>query len=401
MTEHNLEELPLWNEKKSDEVDTELKVEREDEGANSDAHPWDPDKIRITTKHFTLREVVDQIQDKDIDLAPDFQRDYVWDTRQKIKLVESVLLGIPLPAFYFNQDSSGIYQIVDGVQRLNTIASFMNGEYCLNQTHLEYLKQLDGLGYSELSPLDARRFRATQIVAHVIEPSTPEAIKYDIFSRVNTLGSPLKPQEIRHAMSSERSRDFLKMMIEKKEFDEATNYNFWSKKNGKLCRDSGRMTDRELILRFCAFKLSKLDDYKKYSSLDSFLIDFTRRLDGKNSEVTNMAPISDEQLSMLEESFASAMRSAHRVLGDNAFRRSQFDKRRGPINRAIFESQSIALSEYPYESISKKASEINDAFIQLFNEQEYTKSVTVGTGAPVSVSTRLNKTRNALKGVLK
>ena len=96
-------------------IDKELKVEMEKLDDSPSAHPWDPEKIRITTKHFSLREVVDQINDKDIDLSPDFQRDYVWSTQQKIRLIESVLLGIPLPAFYFNQESDGSFQIVDGV----------------------------------------------------------------------------------------------------------------------------------------------------------------------------------------------------------------------------------------------------------------------------------------------
>ena len=93
--------------------------------------PWDPSKIRITTKHFSLRDVVDQIVDEEIDLSPDFQRDYVWKQRQRTRLVESILLGIPLPAFYFNQNSEGTYQVVDGVQRLSTISLFIQ---CLNLT---------------------------------------------------------------------------------------------------------------------------------------------------------------------------------------------------------------------------------------------------------------------------
>jgi uncharacterized protein with ParB-like and HNH nuclease domain len=114
--------------------------------------PWDPKKIRITTKNFTLREVVDQIAEKDIDLAPDFQRDFVWKQRQRTRLVESVLLGIPLPAFYFNQDRDGTYQVVDGVQRLTTIRLFMTDDHTLDQSDLEYLQELDGKRYSDLEP---------------------------------------------------------------------------------------------------------------------------------------------------------------------------------------------------------------------------------------------------------
>ena len=82
-----------------DEFPPQDAVEEEDTGGGeSDVKPWDPSKIRITTKNFSLRDVVDQIADKEIDLSPDFQRDYVWKPRQRTRLIESILLGIPLPA---------------------------------------------------------------------------------------------------------------------------------------------------------------------------------------------------------------------------------------------------------------------------------------------------------------
>jgi len=372
-------------------IDKDLKVEKESADDSSSAHPWDPEKIRITTKHFSLREVVDQINDKDIDLSPDFQRDYVWSTQQKIRLIESILLGIPLPAFYFNQEPDGSFQIVDGVQRLSTISSFMNNLYSLQSQHLEYLKQLDGLRFEDLPSLELRRFKATQIVVHVIEPSTPNGIKYDIFSRVNTLGSPLKPQEIRHAMSTSRARDFLKSLSENESFDNATGWNFWNYHDGSQVRDSGRMTNQELVLRYCAFKLTSLDEYRNYASLDRFLIDFTRRLDGKKSEESDLDPISDNEMHMLHLSFISSMRSAYDILGDNAFRRIEEGKKRGPINRAIFESQSIALSLFPYENLIEKKEEVRQALLGLFKDESYLKSVTVSTGSPSAVITRLNK----------
>src|ERR1039458_1566567 len=104
-------------EPEDDEVAAPAPVDDQDTGrGETDVEPWDPGKIRITTKNFSLRDVVDQIQEKEIDLSPDFQRDYVWKRRQRTRLVESILLGIPLPAFYFNQSSDGTYQVVDGVQ---------------------------------------------------------------------------------------------------------------------------------------------------------------------------------------------------------------------------------------------------------------------------------------------
>ncbi|HRI68024.1 MAG TPA: DUF262 domain-containing protein, partial [Polyangium sp.] len=83
-------------------------IEKEDTGdASPDAKPWDRSKIRISTRTFSLRQIVDMIADGEIDLAPDFQRYDFWSNAQQSKLIESILLGIPLPTFYFNQDQSG------------------------------------------------------------------------------------------------------------------------------------------------------------------------------------------------------------------------------------------------------------------------------------------------------
>ena len=371
-------------------------------GDTSTMRPWDPGKIRITTKHFSLRDVVDQIRDRDLDLSPDFQRDYVWKRRQRTRLIESILLGIPLPAFYFNQDKQGNYQVVDGVQRLSTIALFMNDNHVLEKMDLEYLHTMHGLQYSELDPAALRRFRSTQIVVHVIEPQTPDEVKYDIFSRVNTLGSPLSAQEIRHAMSKDRSRTFLKGLAELSAFDQATGWHYWRRDAEGVdgwSRDSGRMTNRELALRFCAFRHYSDDDYRKFQSLDAFLVEFTRRIDGCSEQ----APaLSDKELKKLKTDFKRAMENAYEELGKAAFRRWPLNQdRRGPINRAVFESQAIALAEHTLDKLMTKKDEIAKAFRSAFDDRLYLSAVTVGTGSPAAVETRLRHTRGVLAKTLK
>lgn len=367
-------------------------------GANPSIKPWDPKKIRITTKQFTLREIVGQINDDDIDLSPDFQREYVWKERQRTRLIESILLGIPLPAFYFNQSESGSYQVVDGVQRLSTISLFMGDGHRLARSDLEYLTDLHDLTFSELDQALARRFRSTQIVVHVIEPQTPDEVKYDIFNRVNTLGSPLSAQEIRHAMSGLRSRKFIGQLAEDPRFDLATEYQYWRRLgDGRRVRDSGRMANRELALRFCAFRTCSIDEYRQHQSLDAFLMDFTKRIDGASQRPA----ISDGQLSALASDFGSAMTAAANVLGKAAFRRwPPGGDRRGPINRAVFESQANALADYPLPLLRQHGQAVAQAFRSAFADPEYLRSVTVGTGDPNQVAYRLNRTRALLEMML-
>ena len=363
--------------------------------------PWDPSKIRITTKSFSLRDVVDQIEDKEIDLSPDFQREYVWKARQRTRLIESILLGIPLPAFYFNQEKDGTYQVVDGVQRLSTISLFMRNQHVLEKEDLEYLHGLHGATFGSLEPAASRRLRSAQIVVHVIEPQTPDEVKYDIFGSVNTLGSPLSAQEIRHAMSKERSRSFLRLLSESENFDKATGMHYWRKdsSSGQWVRDSGRMTNRELALRFCAFREVEIEEYRRHSSLDAFLVEYTKKLD-RNSFASSS--ISDGALKKLERDFDRAMVNAYEVLGGLAFRRlSGNGGRRGPINRAVFESQAIALANYKTKDVIASRDQIKIALVSLFEDADYARAVTVATGDSQAVLKRLNAAYDCLEKVMK
>lgn len=369
-------------------------MEREDVGEDGVIKPWDPKQIRITTKNFTIREVFIQITDEELDLAPDFQRSFIWDEKKQTRLIESILLGIPLPAFYFNQDALGGHQVIDGVQRLTTIKLFMSNQLHLNEVHLEYLKAYQGLTYDTLDALIRRQFAKTQIVAHVIEPQTPDEVKYDIFSRVNTGGSPLTAQEIRHCMSKDRSRKFLKSLVERESFDRATGWIFWGwDADGKSVRDSNRMADREMALRFCAFRTTSISDYESASSLDSFLLEFTKKID--------LGVLSVDALPELESAFERAMTNCSSILGDAAFRRwPPGASRRGPINRAVFESQALAMANYELDQLLPYKAQIVSAFRNLFEDQTYDSSVRSGTGNPRKVEYRLAATRRCLAEIL-
>ncbi len=380
----------------TDEVpnfDSEDAIEQENTGVGDLIKPWDPKQIRITTKTFTIREIFNQIEDDDIDLAPDFQRSFVWNQKKQVLLIESILLGIPLPAFYFNQDSTGSYQVIDGVQRLTTIRHFMSGTLTLQDTHLEYLKDLKGHTYDSLDVPVRRRFAGTQIVAHVIEPQTPDEVKFDIFNRVNTGGSPLEAQEIRHCMSKDASRKLLSSMVERPSFDRATAFTFWTKDpDGKRIRNNRRMADRELALRFCAFRSTAITEYERASSLDGFLLDFTRQIDRE---------FSPSQLADLENAFERSMINCSEILGEAAFRRWAPDApRRGPINRAVFESQALALSEHSLPALLPYREEILGAFRELFNDESYDAAVRFGTGDPRKVERRLSVPKLVLKEIV-
>ena len=344
--------------------------------------PWDPEKIRIHTKHYSLRQVVDMIAENDIDLAPDFQRQYVWKTWQRSGLIESLLLGIPLPSFYFNEESEGQLQVVDGVQRLTTIFDYVvKKSFKLGE--VTYLRELKGKGFDDLETLYRRRLNSTQFVAHVIDPQTPYRVKFDIFRRINTGGSPLSAQEIRHCMSKTQSRNFLKQLVSDESFITAT---------GGALKEHPRMADREVALRLVAFRLFTLEDYAGYASLDAFLSAVTERLDDSTGE----------NLEKLRTDFVRGMTNGYAVFGEHAFRKWSWDVSwKNPINRALFESWGTVLAEYN-ETVVKNVAEnlVKRAREMMTRDIDFINSISVNTGAIRNVRTRLEKVREAVEKVL-
>ena len=264
---------------------------------------------------------------------PDFQRLKVWSRVQKAQLIESILLQIPLPAFYFAEDTEDVLQVVDGVQRLTTINDFVtggtNGQNDFKLDGLEYIADVMGKRFTDLPTLWQRRIYNTQIVAHVIAPSTPPDVMYDIFRRINTGETPLTAQEIRHCISKKRSRDFLKRLVEIPEFNSATDGSLFQHK---------RMVDREVALRFVAFWYLTPDAYQLKETLDSFLLRAIRDIDAP--QVLN-----DSELDKIAQAFEQGLALARCVFGDNAFRKWTLDTdRRNPFNRALFESWTVELA---------------------------------------------------------
>ena len=148
--------------------------------------------------------------------------------------------------------------MVDGLQRLSTIHSFIHGQFQL--AGLEYLVQFDKARFDDLPRSMQRRIVETELVLNVIEPGTPEEVMFNIFSRINTGGMTLNGQEIRHALNKGRARDYLMELASCEEFLSATQNSISTK----------RMLDRECVLRFLAFWLRHWDQYQN-NDLDGFL----------------------------------------------------------------------------------------------------------------------------------
>lgn len=301
-------------------------------------NPYNPKLIRVDTKTFSIGQIYTMINVGDIDLSPDFQRGFVWnDITRKSRLIESLLLRIPLPVFYFAQDEEGLFQVVDGVQRLTVIRSFLNNEFKLK--NLEYLSECEGKWYKNealpkdlsLSGMFSRRIEQTQLYINVIDPQTPGKVKYDIFKRINTGGKALNNQEIRNCLANTRTREFLHSLSRSDEFLKAT--------RGSV--SPVRMADEELILRFIAFYLidEGLSDVQEYRGGMDELLDDT---------VTSLNSADTSLLEALRKNFFDSMVNAYKIFGDSAFRKASF------INKSLFLGLSRVLRKYQPEELGEK-----------------------------------------------
>lgn len=332
-------------------------TETDDEDDDS---PYDPDKIRVDTKNFSLHQIYDMILRGDINLTPDFQRNLVWDNQRKSRLIESILMRIPLPMFYFAQDEEGRISVVDGLQRLSTIRDFMDNNFQLRK--LEYLgEKCDGKIYTHDDPkkaIDAKYYRwfnMTQITVNVIDPSSPFKLKYDIFRRINTGGQPLNAQEIRNCLSSDELRSALRKMANLKSFKEATGYSI----------KDVRMEAQELALRFIMFYRKYLDDktLNNYSGNIEFELNSLTEVLSKDKkfDYSNYIALFDR-----------AMKNAYHLFGRYSFRKCKVEHinssvSRQLINKALFVSWGVLLSGTDFDRL-KATNQFESFAMQLANK---------------------------------
>jgi hypothetical protein len=186
-------------------------------------------------------------------------------------------------------------------------------------------------------------------------------------------------------MGGSGSRALLKRLTALPSFTEATAGAF---------RSERRMTDREVALRFCAFRLG-FDEYRNFTGLDEFLLDFTRRLDGVHPQ---KPALSDAEVEQLAADFDRAMRSASTVFGAAAFRRyTRASRQPGPLNRALFESWAVALADHEPEQLAPRASALAEAARALMEDAAYSDAIGVSTGDPLRVALRFTRAREILK----
>jgi hypothetical protein len=353
----------------------------EDEDIVSDESPTKPyevSKLKVEQRALSVFQALRKIENNEINIAPEFQRAFVWDIVRQSRLIESILIRIPLPAFYLDATNEIKWNVVDGLQRLSTLFRYCRGQ-SFGLEGLEFLTELNGKRFLELP----KKYQVlieddTQLIFNNLLPGTPTRAKFTIFSRVNTGGLQLTPQEIRHALNQGPITGALKLLSIHPTFLRGTAGSVSSK----------RMADRELILRAMAFLEFGFEGYREYGDFDTFLVDSMEKFNTTHKHKIGVA--SKELLDSVDKAIA--------IFGRYAFRKTFVKEgRRNPFNKALFEAWVVNLSSYPKEKLVASRDSIVDESIKLMSGDEaFLRSITYATGSTASIRTRLEKVRDVL-----
>ena len=336
--------------------------------------PFDPKYVDIVSEPMVVSNIIEQLKYNDILLEPDFQRHPdLWSPRQQSRLIESLIIRIPLPTFYFDRLDDDKLIVVDGLQRLYTLKKFMALEKDdpdrLVLTELEYLKEYEGRKFEELPPIIQRRIKQQPLTAYIIRSGTPDKVRTSIFNRINTGGLILEPAEIKNSVYRGQAANLLKELAHSNEFVKAT--------RNKI--DPSRMLDCEFVNRFLAFYLLGI---KRYSgNLEDYLNDVMIRLQ-KESEPT---------IEKCRKDFLKAMEYASGIFGNTAFRKINSDGRYGKINKPLYDAVTVNLARLDEKDCQKllyKKDNLLEKYTALLSDKDFVDIITRGTASINNVEGR-------------
>ena len=345
-----------------------------DPHSDVDKNVYPLDDVMVRSETRTVAEVVKRIKRGRFFLAPDFQRDFVWEPSKQSKLMESCLMRIPLPVLYVAEGLDGKILVVDGLQRLTTFVRFLGDKLALIGLGRDH--PLNGKRFSDLPIHLQERVEDTQLTLYILDKDAPKRARLDIFERVNS-GAVLTRQQMRNAIYNGRGTRWLSGMAKKKIFLAST---------GRSLNDK-TMRDREAINRFAGFCLLGWKSYDN-GDMDEFLAKTLERLNFEDDDV----------LHELERAFVQSMHKNHALFGRHAFRRSlAMDRgKRSVINISLFDVFSWAFTKIPRREINEEGEEIAQLVIDLVLNTNFKDAITYSTNSTIQVGMRFDMVEQTL-----
>jgi uncharacterized protein with ParB-like and HNH nuclease domain len=342
------------------------------------------ENIKIEKMQLSIFQIKRKYEkDKTIKLSPDFQREKVWDLKQQRELIESILMGIPLPLIYLSEDKNGNLIVIDGKQRLTTFFEFMDNKFYLRD--LSILKKHENVYFDKgnkfLDPKDRATIEDYQLQINVIKPPTPDRIQFDIFERVNRAGTQLNKQEMRNALYQGNSTKLLNELSQEKNFKKLT----------KNSVNDKRMKGKYIILRFIGFYLWKKGELTDSSSSK---VEYKSDIDDFLAKVMEFLNSSEnEKIKKIKLKVIETFDKILLIFDDNCFRLPTKKDKKRPINMYLFESLYYLFANLSNEIINSCKQEIINKVKDLKEDEEsdYYKSLTRSTDSSTSVNERFKK----------
>lgn len=323
-----------------------------DDAGDPDAQPPKSRKLITQPYDLTVGALLDQIERKVLHLKPlsgrpQFQRRYVWKDDLASRLIESMLLNVPIPPCYFAQDDDFENEVIDGQQRLYSLYRFVDNQFHL--TKLENLTELNGLNYYQFSSQMRSRIQSYTLRCVVITNDSDKDLRFDVFERLNSNTKPLNAQELRNCVYRGALIDLV---------GELALSNEWLGVFRKKQPDA-RMKDEELILRYFAFKLKGIGTYR------------TPQKFWLNDAANHYKKIADTELQSLKNDWKRGVRNSVAIFGNQAFRRAGDGTRSQPINKALVDLNMLTLSKISLERAKEVSERYQELELELLNDQEF------------------------------
>lgn len=338
---------------------------------------------------ISIGEIISIYQSEEIDIHPEFQRIYRWTDYQRTKFIESILLGIPIPPIFVSQREDGVWDVVDGVQRLSTIFQFVGvlkdeDEKLVEPLKLfktEYLPSLENKVWKddneEISFTNGQRldFKREKLFFQIIKKESDPNAKYDLFQRLNTLGSRLTDQEIRNCILVMINLNFYEWL------DKISKYNSFMNCISLSDRLEDERYDMELALRFLVFKNATTEEIRGGFDIGKFILEKMQII--ANDRRYNFA--------MEEEIFKNTFDLLNRVLGQDVFRRyeKETDRFLGKFLVSAFEAIAIGVGSniYKWTSITHNVDEsICSKVKSIWGNDDFRHNIGAGIGSPRRIS---------------
>lgn len=317
----------------------------------------------------------------EIEIQPDYQRqDRIWDEKKKSKLIESILMGLPLPIFYFGERKNDNWVVIDGLQRITTVQDFMMGHFSLKLDKDSPVIEANGKFFTEFDRKFTRAITEFEVTAYVIDMEEEDKNNgsvnrfiIELFHRINTYGVKLSDQEIRSAINFGSSVFYLKFLASSQTFISSTNdtVNPKRQKDLELCLSALAF----IIFGYEEFKASKYDDFLSQAMNWINNQDF-KKIEHENGQVDykSDSPI----IISLTSKFESGIKFSHELFGKNAFKKVLNAQKKDPISKPLFEvlvTLFANISDEQKEIVKKNKSVFIDCLYSAINNdsREYAK----------------------------